>query len=180
MRSGIDIFQLRFTNGSDREILNTAIALRKMIHKKNKMLIVNNRPDIAFLSKADGVHLGSDDIDTKLAKSLLGPHKIVGRTVHSLSELKGLTLKHVDYLSVGPVFRTKTKPELNPIDTREMDKIIRGAKKPLFAIGGINLKNVPRLVKHNIRNISVCRGIILEKDIKRTVKELKKCLVNHS
>jgi len=176
----VDIIQLRFKNGSDREILELAIKLTKIVHKGKKIFIVNNRIDIASLTGADGVHLGINDIDTKLARSILGPNKIIGRTLHSLRELKSLNKKNIDYLSVGPVFPTKTKPFLKPINWNSLAKIIHSTDKPLFVIGGINLKNLHLLVKRNIKNISLCRGIILEKNINKTVKEFKRCLVAHS
>ena len=176
----VDIFQLRPGNESDRETLSIAIKLARIIYKRKKIFIVNNRTDIASLAGADGVHLGIDDIDTESARSILGSNKIIGRTIHSLDELKSLNKENIDYLSVGPVFITKTKPALRPINPGRLTRIINKANKPLFAIGGIKLKNVSSLVDKKIRNISLCRGIILEENMHKTVKELKKCLTAHS
>jgi len=176
----VDIFQLRSENNNDRETLELATKLSRIIHKRKKIFIVNNRIDIASLAEADGTHLGKDDINTEAARSILGPHKIIGRTIHSSLELKSLDKKHIDYFSVGPVFATKTKPFLKPISNNCLSKIVNSVNKPLFAIGGINLGNLYILFEKGIKNISLCRGIILEKDVNKTVKEFKKCLAEHS
>jgi len=176
----VDIFQLRFKNGNDRETLELATEIARVIHKRKKIFIVNNRTDIASLAGADGIHLGRNDINTEAARSILGPHKIIGRTIHHLHELKSLNRNNIDYFSVGPVFATKTKPSLKPISKNSLSKIVNSVNKPLFAIGGINLRNLHLLLEKSIKNVSLCRGIILEKDMNKTIKELKKCLVAHS
>ena len=174
------MLQLRFDKGSDREFLEIASKLAGIIHKKKKIFIVNNRVDIAFVTGSDGVHLGADDIDAEAARSILGYNKIVGRTIHYPRELKFLNEKDIDYFSVGPVFTTKTKPSLKPISRTSLAKIVSSVGKPLFAIGGINSANSCLLPKMNIKNISLCRGIILSKDIDKTTKELRKCLAIYS
>jgi len=176
----VDIFQLRFKNGNDRKTLELATKLAGIIHKRKKIFIVNNRIDIASLAGADGIHLGKNDINTDAARSILGPHKIIGRTIHSFLELKSLNKDNIDYFSVGPIFTTKTKPSLKPISNNSLSKIVNSVNKPLFAIGGINLRNLNLLLEKSIKNISLCRGIILEKDMNGTIKELKKCLAEHS
>ena len=179
---GVDIFQLRAKGISDKEYLSIAVKLSKIIRKRKKLFIVNDRADIAHLSKASGLHLGKSDISLSQARKIVGKQAIIGKTIHSLEELNKLNdRKHrqkgrLDYTSFGPAFKTKTKPNLRPLTSKELKALISKGKKLMFAIGGINQYNVESLLESGIRNIAICRGIILAKDLKTRVKEYKKCL----
>jgi len=175
-KAGVDILQFRFKNIVDRVALDIAQRLSKIIHKKGKIFIINDRVDIAYIAKADGVHLGRDDVDTKTAKSILGKNKFIGKTAHTKKELLTFAKEDVDYLSIGAVFKTKTKPKSKPLGVKFIKAVTPLADKPLFAIGGINLRNVSYLFKIDIKNIAVCRGVILSKNIPKTVSEFKRCL----
>ena len=177
---GVDILQLRAKNLTDKELLDTACKLRKIIHKRKKIFIVNDRVDIAYLSKADGLHLGKNDIPPKEARKILGRKKLIGKTAHSLKELKSFQNENVDYLGIGPIFRTKTKPALPPLEEKQLKKMLKNAEKSIFAIGGINMYNISSLSKWGINNAAICRGIILNKDMKNTVRRIKECLAKAS
>lgn len=173
---GVDIFQLRVKDLDDHSLLELAKELSKIIHKRKKVFIVNDRVDIAYLSKASGLHLGKDDISAHEARKILGEDKIIGKTTHSVNELIRFKKDDVDYLSIGPVFATKTKPELNPLSNHELTLMLGKVNKQIFAIGGINLYNVRSLFEKGIKNIALCRDIILAKDLKLQVKKYKECL----
>ncbi|HIE35752.1 MAG TPA: thiamine phosphate synthase [Candidatus Omnitrophica bacterium] len=172
---GVDFFQFRFKDICDRVACKIATELRKIIHKRKKVFLINNRVDISYLSGADGVHLGNKDLSCREARKILGKKVIVGKTVHNLRELMLFEKEKVDYISVGPIFETALKSSLVPLKDK-IRQFIKRAKKPLFVIGGIDLKNVKSLLKMGIKNIVVCRGVILSKDIKSTVLKLKQCL----
>lgn len=172
----VDMFQLRAKNLPDKDFFSTAIKLAKIIHKRKKIFIVNDRTDIAYLCKADGVHLGKDDISSDSARKILGKKSIVGKTIHSLKELETFQKEDIDYVSVGPVFKTQIKPDLSPLEEKKLPKILKEARKTVFAIGGINLYNIPFLIELGINNIAVCQGVILGKNLKNTVKEFKQSL----
>jgi len=174
--AGVDIFQLRAKNLSDKDLLTTARKLSKLIRKRKKLFIVNDRADIASLSGADGLHLGAEDISVQDAKKIIGKSAIVGKTIHSLAELRRFSKEKVNYLSIGPAFKTKTKPSLSPLMIKKLKSLARKSKKLTFAIGGINLYNIDSLVKNGINNIAVCRGIILQKNLKSIVEKYKQCL----
>ena len=173
---GVDIFQLRAKDLDDKDLINTAEKLSMIIHKRKKLFLVNDRADIAYLSGADGLHLGWADIGSNQARKILGNKSIIGRTVHSLSELHKFSKEKIDYLSIGPVFKTKTKPNLPPLKIKRLQSLASKAQKLTFAIGGITLYNIQSLTQIDINNIAICRGIILESDLKSTVKNFKKCL----
>ena len=171
----IDIFQIRFAKTEkDREIFDIICRVVKIIKKQKKIVIINNRLDFAFLSKADGIHLGAGDLSVFNARNILGKNKIIGVTCHSLKELRTMSkLKDVNYLSIGPIFRTKTKPKLNSLGTKNLPHFFRITKKPLFAIGGITSKNVHLVKKSGISNIAVTRSIILSKNPQETIEKLR-------
>ncbi len=173
---GVDVFQLRVKNLPDKNLLALAKKLSKIIHKKRKLFIVKDRADIAYLCGADGLHIGSEDISCKDARKILDKKAIVGRTVHSLVELNRFSKEKIDYVSIGPIFKTKTKPELSPLKIKKLQSLAKKTKKLTFAIGGINLYNIDSLVKIGINNIAVCRGVILQKNLKPTIKAYKQCL----
>ncbi len=179
---GVDIFQLRAKGISDKEYLSIAIKLSKIIRRRKKLFIVNDRADIAHLSRASGLHLGETDISLSQARKIVGKQAIIGKTVHSLEELKRLNDQkrkqggRIDYTSFGPVFRTKTKPNLKPLTSKKLKALIAEGGKLMFAIGGITQYNIESLLESGIKNIAICRGIILAKNLKTCVKEYKKCL----
>jgi len=173
---GTDILQFRFQSLTDQEAIATAIKLAKVIHKRKKIFIVNNRADIAYLSNADGIHLGKNDISPNQVRKILGKKSIIGKTVHSLAELKCFQNQKIDYISIGPTFKTKTKPALKPLKKSQFRKILRYTKKSVFAIGGINMYNIGPLLELGITNVCMCQALILSKNLKSTVKEFKQCL----
>lgn len=172
----IDIFQFRFKNMPEQQSRETAKKLAVIMRKQKKLFIINDRPDIALLSSADGVHLGRDDMFPDQARRLLGKDKIIGKTTHSLSELSRFQKEDVDYLSVGPVFKTKTKPAQAVLSPETLGLMVSRAEKPVFAIGGINLDNAGSLFKRGIRNIALCRAVISSKNCAGAVEGFRKCL----
>jgi len=179
-RYGVDIFQLRSHNMEDNELLATAKKLAKILKKRNKIFIVNDRADIAYLSGADGLHLGETDISVSDARKIIGRKKIIGKTCHSSFDTRRFQKEAVDYTSVGPVFKTDTKPLLNAIAPDEIRRMVNAAKKTIFAIGGISLYNIKVLRDYKITNAAFCRTLLLAKDPGETIKEIKGCLTKIS
>jgi thiamine-phosphate pyrophosphorylase len=175
-QAGVDLFQLRCKNLPDREVLDLARALVKITANHNKLFIVNDRADIAKLAQADGLHLGEGDIAISDARELLGQDKIIGKTVHSAAEFTHSIQEPLDYLSLGPVFATKTKPELPPWGVEEAAQLSTKTRYPVFVIGGITEDNVSSLTDNGIHNIALCRGVLLSKDYRQTVTHFKQCL----
>lgn len=170
----IDFFQFRFKNLSDKKAVEISFKLSKIFHKRKKIFIINNRPDIALVSDADGVHLGEKDFPVNLARKVLKDKKIVGRTIHSYTEFLQIKDEKIDYLSVGPIFPTELKPNLACFPSKDIKKILKNSKKPVFAIGGINLKNFKKVLSMGFKNIALCRGVILSENLEKTVKYFKR------
>ena len=173
---GVDILQLRAKGISDKEYLCLAKKLSKIIRKRKKLFIVNDRADIAYLSNASGLHLGEGDLSAKEARKILGKQVIIGKTIHSLKKLENLRETGVDYISVGPAFKTKTKPGLKPLTSKKLKAMISKSGKLIFAIGGITQYNIASLLESGIKNLAICRDILLAKNLKTRIKKYKKCL----
>lgn len=171
----VDIFQLRVLHSSDRNTVKLAKSLSKIVHKYKKMFIINNRADIAYLVGADGIHLGEEDIPIHLARKIL-PNKLIGKTVHSLEELENSQKENIDYLSLGPVFRSQTKPNLKPLGLKKLKNMIKYIRFPFFVIGGINVNNLDKLKKLGRINIALCEGILSSPDPVQMAREIKETL----
>jgi len=176
---GADIVQLRIKNESDSFILDIARKLRKHTKKHNVLFLINDRIDIAKISEADGVHLGQEDISIKIAREFLGKKYIIGVSTHSLSEAKKSLAQKPDYIAIGSIFKTATKPHLKPLGIGRAQQIIKTTTIPYFVIGGINLKNVQQLCKQKINRIALYKAICKTKNPGITTRRFKEILLNY-
>ena len=147
LRGGADVIQLREKDVSDSILLQRANWLRRATEEHDALFIVNDRADIARLANADGVHLGQDDVAPSEARQILGPLPLIGVSTHSLSEATDKRAAHADYLGVGTMFASSTKPNVavrGPALLAEISDAIEHV--PLVAIGGITAENVPALM----------------------------------
>lgn len=110
LQGGADVLQLREKTLADRDLLQRARQMRELTRRFDALLIINDRPDIARLAGADGVHLGEDDLSIAEARQIAGPTVLIGRTVHSVAEAQEALAQEPDYLGVGPMFASRTKP----------------------------------------------------------------------
>ena len=139
---GVDIVQLREKEAGDREILAKAREIRAITRRFGIVFIMNDRPDLARLAEADGVHLGQEDVTVADARRLLGPDSLIGVSTHSLDQLRTAVRDGASYVGVGPTFAssTKTFAEFPGIDY--VHNAAQATSLPAFAIGGITLDNV--------------------------------------
>jgi thiamine-phosphate pyrophosphorylase len=173
VRFGVDIVQLRSKNGNAKEILEFCKRARKIV-KGKALFILNDRVDLAILAKADGVHLGQDDVSLEEARKLAGKKMIIGVSCQNLEHAKAA--RGADYIGFGSIFKTKTKPERMPMDQKLLAEVLDYMKIPVFPIGGITLENLSQVTKAGAKRVAVCRDILLAKDIEKTVSEFKKQL----
>jgi thiamine-phosphate pyrophosphorylase len=177
LKGGVDILQLRDYSLKDSDLLKMAQQFKALTEKFNALFIVNNRPDIAALSDADGVHLGQEDMSVADARKILGEGKIIGVSTHAPYQAC-LALAHgADYIGVGPVYATPTKAG-RPAVTAEYVREVAAMKPPIpfFAIGGIDLSNIQEVLDAGARRIAVVRAIANAADPQRMAMELKKQL----
>src|SRR5581483_1890067 len=178
LKGGVDIVQLREYSLTDKKLLEMALEVRKLTRKYKALFIVNNRPDIALLSKADGVHLGQEDMTVSSARQLLGKGKIIGVSTHGMDQAKKAVKEGADYIGVGPVFPTQTKKNVVPPVTLGYVKQIAssGITIPAFAIGGIKLHNVDEVLRAGARRIAVVTGIVGALNVEKIASEFKETL----
>lgn len=179
VKAGVDIIQLRAKRSSIKYILKVLDKLKPLLFKYNIPLIINDRADLTKLVDADGVHLGQDDLPIKLARKLLGPHKTIGVSCHNIQQIKLAQNQGADYISLGPIFATPTKPESKPIGTKLIRKVLDKIKIPFVVIGGINQKTIQEVIDAGATRVALCRAICQAKEIRKTTQKLKSILSNN-
>ena len=161
---GADVIQLREKEMEDGEFYQLALMMRQVCGTQ-AIFLVNDRPHVAKLVRADGVHVGQGDLPVNLVRRLIGQDKIVGKST-SNPELANLAVRDgVDYFAVGPVFETKTKEHRAPVGLEYVRWAAQNAKIPYFCIGSINRQTLPQVLQAGARAGAVCTGIIAAKDI---------------
>lgn len=152
---GVSIVQIREKNMPDREFLEWAGRVRAVTRAADVLLIVNDRPDLAVLCDADGVHVGQDDASVRQARRIVGPRRMVGVSTHDLAQARRAVLDGADYIGVGPTFpsRTKAFDEFAGLDfVRAVSSEIR---LPTYVLGGVNTSNVADVVQAGGRRVAV-------------------------
>jgi len=175
-RGGANIIQLREKNLPDAEVVKIARKIRKNCDASGTLFIVNDRPDIAACVRADGVHLGQNDMPIREARRVVGPDVIIGISAHSVLQAHEAQREGADYLGVGAVFptQTKAKPLVGGLKLlRSMNEI----KIPWFAIGGIDLKNLPEVLSAGARRVAISSYICNSPDPEEAARRVKKALL---
>ncbi|MGK0289599.1 MAG: thiamine-phosphate pyrophosphorylase [bacterium] len=180
LQGGIRIFQLRVKNElNDRDQLELSRRVRILTKKYNCLYFVNDRPDLAYLSEADGLHLGPADITAKEARKIVGT-MIIGKSSHSFEEAMKESQDDIDYLSVGPVYETDCKEVSDQIVGIELVKKVQAkVQVPIVAIGGITLENLPTVLSTGISCFGVIRGIMGASDIQASANDYVTCFEKH-
>lgn len=174
--AGADILQLRAKSCSDRRILKIGRAIKNLVRKSKVLFVLNDRADLARIIDADGLHLGQEDLPVKDARNILDNNKIIGLSTHSVEEAKEAERQKADYIAVGPIFPTATKPQSIALTPSIIRKIKDKVKIPFVAVGGINLDNLDQVLTCGAQRVAVCRAIITAKDVSATTKEFRQRL----
>jgi thiamine-phosphate pyrophosphorylase len=172
---GVDLLQLRAKNHSPAEIEKLAVELRPILSEGSAPLIINDHPQIARNVRADGVHLGQDDLPIAEARKIVGPECAVGKSTHSIDQAIRAFYEGADYIGFGPIFATPTKPDYPPIGLDDIAKVHESVRIPIFCIGGIKLDNLVKVIEAGARRVVIVSGLLQAKDIVtygRSVKEL--------
>ncbi len=174
LEAGIKMIQYRSKLTSDIQMYLQAKELCLLCKRYNSLFIVNDRIDIALAVNADGVHLGQDDMPTDVVRRLIGNEMILGRSTHSLKEIEVAQEQGCDYLGVGPIMETKTKPGIQPLGTDFICKVLDSATIPWFAIGGINIENIHQLHSAGAKRVAVIGAVMNAKDPSTAARKLLK------
>jgi len=169
---GVKIIQYRNKNASTKQAYEEALKLKRVC--KGATFLINDRVDIALGVKADGVHLGSDDMPYNLARKLLGKKKVIGLTVHSVKDAIKAQKMGADYIGVSPIFATKTKGNAGkPAGVGLIKLIKKRVSIPIVAIGGINLANASEVIKAGADCICAISAVITKPDIKKEINKFQ-------
>jgi thiamine-phosphate pyrophosphorylase len=172
IRAGVDVVQLREKALPDRELLRLSRVLREITARHGALFIVNDRPDLALLVHADGVHLGQDDLPFGEVRSVVGDEVLIGVSTHSLAQARTAERQGADYIGVGPLFPTRTKDAGPLLGPEGLEEVLAQVKVPAFAIGGINTENVSAVSEKGGRRIAVSSAILGASDVTATVRSL--------
>jgi thiamine-phosphate pyrophosphorylase len=172
--AGVHVLQLRDKRLGDRELLGRARRLRELTRGTETLFIMNDRPDLAAVANADGVHVGQDELGAAETRAVVGPHALVGVSTHSVDQARRAAADGADYIGVGPTFVSGTKvfdsAQLQGVDL--LRSVVRDVQLPAFAIGGIDAGNLPAVLAAGITRIAVSGAVVGAADPAAAVREL--------
>ena len=171
---GADAVQLRMKHSDGREMLEQALEIRKVADEYCRFFFVNDRVDIAMASGADGVHLGQTDMPLEKARDLMGETAIIGVSVDNVEQAIAAAEGGADYIGVGSIFRTNTKPDAKQsVGLGAIYEIRQAVDIPIVAIGGINRGNIQDVIRAGADSVAVVSAVVAQDDIKASAHELR-------
>jgi len=177
LRGGADVLQLREKSRSTREQIAIARALVALARRSHAALIVNDRVDVAIAADAHGVHLGGNDFPVGLARRLLGPDRVIGASAQTVEMAREAAWAGADYLGVGDVFGTHSKPDAGPVVGIEgLRRIVQAVEIPVIAIGDVTADRVADVIAAGAHGVAVIRAVCAAPDPEAAVKELRERL----
>jgi thiamine-phosphate pyrophosphorylase len=180
---GADCIQLREKDLQGGELLSRARRLAELCRRHRVPCVINDRPDVAILAGADGVHVGQDDLPAREVRQIVGGRMIVGVSTHDLAQARRAVADGADYVGVGPVFRSATKPR-DFLPGLEFARQVAGARPPLpiaaVAIAGIHAANVDEVLATGLSAVAVSSAVLSAADVRAAAAELKDKVANRA
>ncbi len=160
LAAGAAIVQLREKEMPERRLVELGRRVRVWTREADAVFIMNDRADLAVATDADGVHVGQEELPVKEARAVVGPHRLVGVSTHSIEQARQAVLDGADYLGVGPVFPSATKKFESLAGLELVRQIAAEISLPWFAIGGINSENIAAVLEAGATRIAVSHAIL--------------------
>ena len=176
LAGGIDVVQLRDKHLEARSLVERARAASRVCRHYGAPFVLNDRPDLALDSEADGVHVGQDDASPRLARRILGPGALVGLSTHAPAELEASRGEPVDYISAGPVVPTPTKPGRPGTGTKYVEMAVAHSTLPVFVTGGVTPDTIAPLAAAGARRFVVVRYITESDDPRAAATRLRRAV----
>lgn len=179
IRGGVDVLQLRAKNAAPDEVLALAQKLKPLFERQEALFIINDHADVAREVDADGLHIGQDDGAVAEARDRLHPDQLVGKSTHSLAQAlaaAGPGGEGADYIGVGPLFATPTKPGAAAVGLDLIHQVRQRIDVPQFCIGGIKLENLREVIAAGATRAVVVSGILQAEDVTDYCLRLKSML----
>lgn len=170
--AGVGMVQLRDRTLTDRALIAAARVFAQTCRDNGALFIVNDRVDVARIAGADGVHVGQDDVPPADIRAIAGSDFIIGLSTHTPEQVDAANGTTADYIGVGPVFATPTKPGRPAAGIELVRYAARAARKPFFPIGGIDLTNAAQIIDAGAGRISVLRAISRAPDPVAATREI--------
>ena len=170
---GCTLVQLREKEISSLDFYVLASEMKKTTDRYGIPLIINDRIDIAMAVDAAGVHIGQKDIPADIARKVIGKDMLLGVSATSVTEAVNAAIAGADYLGVGAMFQTGTKPDAGFVSMEELGRIRRAVDIPIVVIGGINKENAMLFQPMGIDGLAVVSAVIAQPDIKKSAADLK-------
>jgi thiamine-phosphate pyrophosphorylase len=175
---GIDIVQLRIKHASDDTIMRAAGRFARRCAAHGALFILNDRPDLAAAAGADGVHVGQEDGSVEAARATIGTDRLLGLSTHTPAQVRAAGGRP-DYIGVGPVHATPTKPGRPAVGLGLVRYAAAHAQVPFFAIGGIDAENAADVVAAGARRIAVVRALTEAEDPTLAARALRAAIDGH-
>lgn len=179
LAAGVRVVQIREKKLSDRKLLEHGRRVREWTREYDATLIMNDRPDLAVLIDADGVHVGQDEIPVAEARKIVGPRRFVGVSTHSLEEAHIAFAEGADYIGVGPVFPSRTKSFSKFVGQDLVTRVCEEVLLPMYAIGGIDAENLNSVLAAGARGIAVSNAICGAQDPQAVSEDLLNKVSTH-
>ncbi|NJL01448.1 MAG: thiamine phosphate synthase [Spirulinaceae cyanobacterium SM2_1_0] len=161
LKGGLRLVQYRDKELDDSEKLLQAEKLCQVCHQHEALFIVNDRVDLALAVNADGVHLGQDDVPISVARQVLGPQRLIGRSTTNPEELQRAIAEGADYVGVGPVYATPTKPNKAAAGLDYVRYAAEHCPLPWYAIGGVEPQNLSAVIAAGAQRVAVVRALMV-------------------
>jgi thiamine-phosphate pyrophosphorylase len=170
--AGVRLLQYRNKTAPARELLNCSRTLAGLLIPLGVSFIVNDRPDVAVLAGATGIHVGQDDLEVEQARGLVGKERVLGVSTHNTEQFRKAADTSADYVAVGPVFATSSKANPDPVIGTEFIRQVRDlSDKPIVAIGGITLDNAASVIGAGANCVAVLGDVLRAPDRGRRAKQ---------
>ena len=172
LKGGLSLVQYRNKEADDNLQMAEGKELCELCHHYGALFLMNDRADLALAVGADGVHLGQQDLPIAVARQILGPNKIIGCSTTNPLEMASAIAQGADYVGVGPVYKTPTKPGKAPAGLDYVRYAAKHSPIPWFAIGGINADNIQNVIQAQAHGVAVVRAIMSASHPQATTEHL--------
>jgi len=165
VQGGVDLIQLRAKGLPPEHITELGLSMRKVIPWAGPLFILNDHPDLAGPVGADGIHVGQDDLPVAEARTVAGDTVLVGKSTHSLDQAVAAEKEGADYIGVGPIFATPTKPDYTPVGPGLISQVRERVQVPQFCIGGVNEDTLSTVLAAGARRVVIVSALLRATDI---------------
>jgi len=180
VRNNVSIIQYRDKDASQQTMKNNAQKMQRLTSQSSTCLIVNDIPEVALFSHADGIHVGQSDENYLEVKKHI-PNKIIGVSAMTLEESIEAEKLGADYLGVGPIFVTQTKPDtLPPIGLTNLKEIVDNTTIPIVAIGGISADNLESILETGVHGVAIISAILTAPDPEKKIQEIQNIIKKYN